>query len=104
MYKRQYTWSSRFFADLAEPRLVHFIGARKPWKDRDAALPARFRAPYAGIAADWPGMPTLDMAGPQVAGWPPRAGRMFLKHWWSAKRMQGYLARFPDPLGTVEAR
>lgn len=93
----QYTWSSRFFADLAEPRLVHFIGARKPWKDRGGALPARFRAPYAALAADWPGLPAPDMAGPEVAGWPPRLGRMFLKHWWAARRMRDYLARFPDP-------
>lgn len=42
----QYTWSSRFFADLADPRLIHFIGARKPWRDTLNALPARYRCAY----------------------------------------------------------
>lgn len=99
----QYTWSSRFFADLADPRLVHFIGPRKPWKDEARALPARFRAPYAAMAGQWPGQPALAGLDPAGPAWPPGLGRMFLKHWWSAARMRAYLARFPDPFRLVPA-
>lgn len=93
----QYTWSSRFFADLAEPRLVHFIGPRKPWKDSARALPARFRAPYAAMAAHFPDSGALSGVDAEGIAWPPEIGRMLLKHWWSAARMRAYLARFPDP-------
>ena len=93
----QYTWSSRFFADLAGPKLVHFIGARKPWKDVKKALPARFRAPYAAAAAQFPthhDLANLDDAAP---AWPENLRKSFLKHWWAAPAMAAYLARFPDP-------
>lgn len=90
----QYTWVSRFFADLADPRLVHFIGSRKPWKDRAGHLPARYRAPYAAMAAEWPG---LAVAPAGVAGWPADLRRSLVKHWLAVPRMQAYLARFDDP-------
>jgi len=99
----QYTWASRFFADLAEPRLVHFIGSRKPWKDMRAQLPARFRAPYAAMAAQWAELgraelgPGLKVAPGDVAGWPADLRRSLVKHWLAVPKMAAYLARFPDP-------
>lgn len=90
----QYSWVSRFFADLADPRLVHFIGSGKPWKDTGAALPARFRAPYAALAEDWPG---LTVAPADRGAWPGNLRRSLIKHWLAVPRMAAYLARFPDP-------
>ncbi len=94
----QYTWSSRFFADLAEPRLVHFIGKRKPWKDTTNSLPPRYRRAYATFCAQhFPGAAPVD---PDAPAWPTDLGRSFLKHWWSLRSMRRYLARFPDPFTT----
>jgi lipopolysaccharide biosynthesis glycosyltransferase len=98
LWNWQYTWSSRFFADLVEPRLVHFIGRRKPWKDTSNALPPRFRRSYVDFAARH-GLeaPPVDGA---AAGWPGNLGRAYIKHWWSLRSMRRYLDRFPDPLTT----
>ncbi|MCX7300296.1 MAG: glycosyltransferase family 8 protein [Rhodobacterales bacterium] len=97
----QYTWSSRFFADLAEPRLVHFIGKRKPWKDTANSLPPRYRRAYADFCArHFPGAAPVD---PDAPAWPADLGRSFQKHWWSMRSMQRYLARFPDPFATRPA-
>ncbi len=90
----QYTWASRFFADLADPRLVHFIGSRKPWKDTSAALPARYRWPYVATAAQWPG---LVVAPADSAGWPADLRRSLIKHWLAVPKMDAYLERFSDP-------
>lgn len=93
----QYTWSSRFFADLAGPKLVHFIGARKPWKDVKNQLPARFRAPYAAMAEQGPSPFDLAKLDHEAPAWPTNLRKSFLKHWWAAPAMAAYLARFPDP-------
>ncbi len=101
----QYTWSSRFFADLAEPRLTHFIGARKPWKDKDASLPPRFRRTYRDfITAHYPDRPDLAPIDPDRFGWPDKPLRTFLKHLTSTHAMRRYLDRFPDPFTTRPAR
>lgn len=94
----QWTWSSRHFADLVQPRLVHFIGRRKPWADTVCALPPRFRATYAGFAArHWPGRTDIAPVDPQSPGWPDDLRRGLLKHWAAAPAMRRYLDRFPDP-------
>ena len=97
----QYTWSSRFFADLAEPRLVHFIGPRKPWTAGGAELPLRFRRPFAAMLAEhFP-----DRAAPDLypLAWPEGLRRSLLKHWTAAPAMERYLRRFPDPFRLVPA-
>ena len=97
----QYTWSSRYFADLAEPRLLHFIGPRKPWADAGADLPARHRRAYADfLARHFPGVPCAD---PGPMAWPGGLRRSLLKHWAAAPAMGRYLARFPDPYALVPA-
>ena len=90
----QYTWSSRFFADLADPQLIHFIGPRKPWKDSTHALPARFRQGYAAFLAQH--FPALDGArlGAPGIGWPDGLWRVFIKHALAAAPMKRYLDRF----------
>jgi hypothetical protein len=72
-----YTWVSRFFADLADPRLVHFIGSRKPCKDTGGHLPARFWVPNAEMAEHRPG-PTVASA--DVAAWPADLRRSLVRN------------------------
>jgi lipopolysaccharide biosynthesis glycosyltransferase len=91
----QYTWSSRFFADLAEPRLIHFIGPRKPWKDSHNALPARYRNAYATfIETNYPGHKDIAAIEGDALGWPENLGKVFIKHLLSATAMKKYLDRF----------
>jgi hypothetical protein len=92
----QWTEASRYFADDAGARLIHFIGPRKPWKT--ATLPPRFTAGYAPfLSRHFPEAPRPPPPEPQV-GHPPRA---LLKHWWRLRATRAYLARFPDPLSTT---
>lgn len=91
----QYTWSSRFFTDMAEPRLIHFIGPHKVWKDTINALPARYRRAYAVfVRLHYPGRSELAPVEEDAMGWPTGVGKMFLKHLLSAGRMKKYLCRF----------
>ncbi len=95
----QYTWSSRFFADLAEPRLIHFIGPRKPWKDTLNALPARYRNAYMNFM-DTHYSAQTDMAPIEgnTLGWPASLGKVFIKHLLSAVAMKRYLDRFNNDM------
>jgi hypothetical protein len=94
----QWTWSSRHFAEMVQPRLVHFIGRRKPWTDVEAELPPRFRAGYAGFAArHWPGRGDIADVDPDRPGWPANLRRGLVKHWFAAPAMQRYVGRFGDP-------
>lgn len=90
----QYTWSSRFFADLADPHLIHFIGPRKPWKDVAHELPARFRSAYATfLAQHFPDAEGVNL-GESPIGWPHALPRSFLKHALATGPMKRYLDRF----------
>ncbi len=92
----QWTQATRFFADEADARLIHFIGPQKPWKT--ASLPPRFTRGYAGFLARH-----FAEAPPQPQPVPrdlPSLGRPLLRHWLRRGAMQTYLARFPDPLDT----
>lgn len=91
----QYTWSSRFFAELCEPRLVHFIGPRKPWTNAGASLPVRYRRVY--------GMVPEDADAFIGSAWPPDLRRSLLKHWAAMPAMARYLSRFTNPLRLVTA-
>jgi lipopolysaccharide biosynthesis glycosyltransferase len=83
----QYTWSSRFFADLAEPR--------KPWKDTLNALPARYRHAYITfIRTHYPFRKEITPIEEHALGWPENLGKVFIKHLFSAVSMKKYLDRF----------
>lgn len=91
----QYTWSSRFFADLVEPKLVHFIGPNKPWRDTACTLPPRFRRAYRMFAQrHYPARADLAAIDPARRGWPPKLARAYLKHLLSIGAMTDYLNRF----------
>jgi hypothetical protein len=91
----QYTWSSRFFADLVEPKLVHFIGPNKPWRDTACTLPPRFRRAYRMFGQrHYPARADLAAIDPARRGWPPKLARAYLKHLLSISAMTDYLNRF----------
>ena len=102
LWNWQHTRSSRFLIPLAEPRLVHFIGPRKPWADEAAQLPASWRRAYRDFQRrcypDRPGLVTADPDGP---AWPDGLAKSFLRHALGAPRMRHYLQSFPDPLATL---
>ncbi|MDP3288637.1 MAG: glycosyltransferase family 8 protein [Methyloversatilis sp.] len=95
----QYTWSSRFFADLVEPKFVHFIGPNKPWRDTACTLPPRFRRAYRTFAQrHYPARTDLAVIDPARRGWPPKLARAYLKHLLSIGAMTDYLNGFDTDL------
>jgi len=93
----QYTWASRFFTDLVEPRFTHFIGSRKPWKDQKAQLPPKYRRSYFEFVTTYfPDMKEITTISPDDPAWPARPKRTFLKHIASTNAMQRYLEHFPN--------
>ncbi len=97
LWNWQYTWSSRFFADLAGPHIIHFIGGTKPWNDTGAKLPARFRRDYLDFGARYyPGEGRLVTSSPQAGCRPAGLEKMFLRHALVTAAMGRYLDRFAD--------
>jgi lipopolysaccharide biosynthesis glycosyltransferase len=96
----QYTAATRFFADLVEPRLFHFIGGRKPWRDKKSTLPARFRKAYYDFSeAHYPDQThTIAPVDPMAMAWPENPVGAFLKHARSVATTRRYLSRFPEEL------
>lgn len=100
----QYTYASRFYIDIAEPRLIHFIGPRKPWNDQSRELPARFRRFFAEEKQP-PGAPKPCRDTKEEAmSWPSNLRKSFWKHYMSCKSMKKYLDRFADPCQLLDAR
>lgn len=92
----QHTRSTRCAMAHAEPRLVHFIGARKPWLDAGRDLPPRFRArPHAFLSAHMPDHPALASLDPARRAEPARLARAYFEHWRRWRAMEAYLSRFP---------
>ena len=92
----QHTRSTRHAMAHAEPRLVHFIGPRKPWLDGARDLPPRFRArPHAFLSAHVPDHPALGSLDPAGRAEPSRLGASYLAHWRRWRATEAYLARFP---------
>lgn len=92
----QYGRATRYAMAHAEPRLVHFIGSRKPWLDTGRDLPPRFRArPHAFLARHAPDHPALAALDPVARAEPARLGASYFTHWRRWRAMENYLARFP---------
>jgi lipopolysaccharide biosynthesis glycosyltransferase len=89
----QVTDKSRLFLEAAAPRLLHFIGPRKPWTGRSAL----WRRPYVDFARRH----GLDLAIPEPPRWPEGLRSTLFQHWRSEERMHRYLGRFPDDLSTA---
>lgn len=93
----QYTKASRFYVDLIEPRLIHFIGARKPWRDSSNELPARYRKSYITfLSRHYPTSTDLQQLDADAVCWPKDIRAAFLKHLIRIKPMKRYLDRFKD--------
>lgn len=91
----QWTELSRYFADDAGARVIHFIGPDKPW--RSVTLPPRFTRGYAPfLARHFPDAPTPPLPEPRV----DRHLRAYVRHRLRAHATQAYFGRFPDPLTT----
>jgi lipopolysaccharide biosynthesis glycosyltransferase len=100
----QFTWSTRFFASIAQPRILHFIGPRKPWADTRGELPPSVRAVYRDFQRRcYPDRPELSLGDPDAACWPARPVRTFLRHAMGAEATRRYLLRFPSPWTTRPA-
>lgn len=82
----QYTHASRFFVELVEPRLIHFIGPTKPWNDSSGKLPGRFRRFF-----------QPDDTPPAGPTWPANLRQSLWKHYLSSGAMKTYLDRFEHP-------
>ena len=92
----QHERATRYAMAHAEPRLVHFIGERKPWLDAGRDLPPRFRArPHAFLARHAPDHPALAALDPAGRAEPRDLGRSYFTHWRRWRAMEAYLARFP---------
>ena len=92
----QFTRTTRYAMAHAEPRLVHFIGARKPWLDTGRDLPPRFRArPHAFLARHAPDHPALAGLDPAARAEPRDLGKSYFAHWRRRGAMEAFLARFP---------
>lgn len=98
----QYTWSTRLFADLAEPIIYHFIGRRKPWHDHQARLPQRFRKTFYNFFDEFFPDSTREIitASREIGCKPEKIRRIFLKHALCSNAMFSYLDRFSHPLDT----
>jgi hypothetical protein len=91
----QWTERTRYFAEDAGARIIHFIGPKKPW--RTVSIPPRFAEGYTAF---------LRLNFPEAAE-PPRPDlrvnrhrRALLRHWLDVPAMQAFLDRFPDRLTT----
>ena len=92
----QYNRASRLAMAHAEPRLVHFIGRRKPWLDTERDLPPRFRARvHAFLARHHPDHPALAGLDPSSRAEPRDLGKSYFTHWRRWRAMEAYLGRFP---------
>lgn len=97
MWNWQFTWSSRLFASIYEPHVVHFIGSAKPWNDPLGQLSARYARDMRRFAErhfhdfQWPEDPQPRLAPDSL-----KMRKTLLKHLTSGHRMARYMARFPN--------
>lgn len=95
----QYTWASRLTEAMVGAHIVHFIGAKKPWKHNGGELPLKFRQAYRTfLAAHYPDGPTVD--GEDLPPWRNRTFflKMLAKHMVASGPMATYLDRFDTDL------
>jgi len=92
----QYSWAVRMFEPMVSPNIVHFIGPRKPWKDKGGHFPPRFARGIGRILA----RVAPARARPAVQSPPmtqlPLMRKLLWKHWIGAGKIGRYVARFPS--------
>lgn len=97
----QYTRASMLFEGVETARIVHFIGAKKPWTHTAGALPPRFREAYADfLQRHLPDAAPVGAAAPMHRN--PRYLRSMLwRHLLASPRFCAYLNRFAGDLAVV---
>jgi Glycosyl transferase family 8 len=93
----QYTRATMLFEALEGAHIVHFIGAKKPWKHSSGALPVKFRRAYRAFLAEH--FPEAPLA--REDGLRPHENRqylrsLFIRHLLAIGRFGDYLDRFED--------
>lgn len=102
LWNWQYTRDSVFFEAMEDANIVHFIGAKKPWRHASGAMPRRFRRAYRDFFATH--MPEGPQIGPD--GKAPHENRAWLRksllrHAVSMSRFCDYLDRFEDDMSVI---
>ncbi|WP_424972131.1 glycosyltransferase family 8 protein [Dinoroseobacter sp. S76] len=94
----QFTWASALYALTEDARIFHFIGPRKPWQCHDGVFPGFIsRAFREFLEGHFP-----DRNPAPLPKTPLQDRRKLLKslgkHMVSQRKMEAYLARFPDDM------
>ena len=93
----QYSWSSRLFAEMRTPNLIHFIGKAKPWRDPLGELAPRYGQSMRRFATrHFPDFTFADEPSTPLDPVARKSLKMFLKHLLAARATSRYLARFAD--------
>ena len=94
----QWPWKYPLFTDWVGPRLLHFIGEQKPWKDPQGLCPRRFQMAYADFfAQNFPMKPPVTAQTVSVLHSKRRLCWLALRFFGLRGRLLRYLDRFPDP-------
>jgi lipopolysaccharide biosynthesis glycosyltransferase len=93
----QYTRATMLFEALEGANIVHFIGAKKPWRHTSGALPLRFRRAYRDFLARH--LPDAAPIGED--GLFPHENQsylrsVFFRHLMAVGRFGSYIGRFED--------
>lgn len=93
----QYTWSSRLFAEMRNPNLLHFIGKAKPWRDPQGELAPRYGQAMRGFSArHFPNVDFPDRLAPPLDPAASKTRKTLIKHLLAARATARYLAPFTD--------
>lgn len=96
-------WPMKYplFGDWVGPRLLHFIGAIKPWDDPEGLYSRRFHMAYeAFFATYFPGSDRVRPPGPSPLQSRRRIAWMFLRFSTLRRAVLRYMAQFPDDYAT----
>lgn len=94
----QWAWKYPLFTDWAGPRLLHFIGDKKPWNDPQGYCPRRFQIAYeAFFEQNFAAPPVVAAQTVSVLKSGSRMLWLALRFLGLRPRLLRYLDRFPDP-------
>ncbi|MDO9638966.1 MAG: glycosyltransferase family 8 protein [Pseudotabrizicola sp.] len=94
----QWPWKYPLFTDWAGPRLLHFIGDKKPWNDPQGYCPRRFQMAYAAFfEQNFASPPVVAAQTVSVLHSKSRMLWLALRFLGLRGRLLRYLERFPDP-------
>jgi hypothetical protein len=93
----QYTRATMIFEALEGANIVHFIGAKKPWKHAGGALPLKFRRAYRAFFAEhFREAPQIGPDGLRPDQNPRYLRSLFTRHFMAIGSFGRYLDRFEN--------